>query len=111
MYLVNKIETVDFNFDNLTLGMNDVGSNYSNEIQYGKIFFENGESVKFWFVSHHNVNDYGGAIYEYENGETQFCYGYHCCEVQFPNSSNTNFSFTSVNDFKKFISETDGIQP
>ena len=110
-YLINKIESIDFNFEDFSLESENIVSNFDNGIQYGRIHFENGESVKFWFVSHHMVDDYGGAIYEFQDGETQFCYSYHCCEVQFPNSENSDFSFSSLEDFKRFIRKIDGTRP
>jgi hypothetical protein len=109
--LTEKIENVYFDFDNLKKSKESISWNYNENIQYGLIHLANGVNVKFWFLSHHETSDIGGTIYEYPNGERQFCGGLHCCEVQFYENGKLGKTFKNEAELKKFVTEKDGIRP
>ena len=59
--------------------------NFTDEgIEFGKVVFENGDYVKYWFKSHHLAEDGGGTLFAFSDGETRFLPGYFCCEVMLP---------------------------
>lgn len=80
-------------------------------IQYGTIALNDGEYVKFWFLSHHLTNDMGGTIYEFPGGERHFYAGMHCCEVQFSQNLTESRTFADAAAFRDYVTQYDGLQP
>ncbi len=109
--LSKKIENEEFDFTELTKGSDSISWKTKEDIQYGLIHLENGEQVRFWFLTHHATSDIGGTIYEYTNGEKQFCSGLHCCEVQFYEKGKLGRTFRNVSELKAYVTEKDGIRP
>lgn len=95
------IQNYETDFSKIQLSSTNTLSSYNMKagVQYGKVGFENGDSVKFWFVSHHYYNDGGCTLYEFSDGDQEYCKGYHCCEVQFPKT------FKNKNNFLEFVQE------
>ncbi|MCK7591704.1 hypothetical protein M0G43_14035 [Subsaxibacter sp. CAU 1640] len=108
--LNEKMNNGAFDFSNLRTNGN-IQYTLNDDIQYGLIDMENGEQIKFWFLSHHHTSDIGGTIYEYPNGERQFCGGNHCCEVQFYDNGKLGRTFKNSSEFKTFVTERNGISP
>ena len=53
-------------------------------MQTGLVTLSEGESVKYWFVSHHIAGP-GCARFDFSDGTSRYIYGsYFCCEVQIP---------------------------
>ena len=103
--LTEKIKTDTFNFDSLRAGWSNIRYNIKHGIQYGTVDLQNGKQVKFWFLSHHATSDIGGTIYEYPDGEQQFCGGFHCCEVQFPDNNSDDKGFKNEEEFNSYVTE------
>ena len=109
--LNEKLKNENYDFNNLTKGYDNIKYELKDNIQYGLIDLENGEQVKFWFLTHHASTDIGGTIYEYPDGEKQFCSGYHYCEVQFTENGKLGKRFQDVDDFRSYVTEHTGIEP
>ncbi len=109
--LNEKIENEEFDFSELTMWLDSISWKTREEIQYGLIHLQNGEQVKFWFLTHHATFDIGGTIYEYPDGERQFCSGLHCCEVQFYENGKLGKTFKNVFELKTFVTEKEGVKP
>jgi hypothetical protein len=110
--LQDRIQNQEFDFSKLALGYDNISYDLQDGIQYGLIELQDGEHVKFWFLSHHRTPDKGGTIYEYPNGEKEFSAGYHCCEIQFPgNGSGSARPFRNVEEFRGFVNNTNGTSP
>jgi len=45
---------------------------------------QEGSTSKFWFRSHHLVEDMGGTWFQMSDGTTSYMAGQFCCEVQLP---------------------------
>ncbi|NJM38715.1 MAG: hypothetical protein HC845_13075 [Akkermansiaceae bacterium] len=55
-------------------------------MQTGLVTLSDGESVKYWFVSHHIAGP-GCARFDFSDGTKRYVYGsYFCCEVQIPDA-------------------------
>jgi hypothetical protein len=53
-------------------------------MQTGLVTLSDGDSVKYWFVSHHIAGP-GCARFDFADGTSRYIYGsYFCCEVQIP---------------------------
>jgi hypothetical protein len=53
-------------------------------METGLVTLSDGESVKYWFVSHHIAGP-GCARFDFGDGTSRYVYGsYFCCEVQIP---------------------------
>jgi hypothetical protein len=53
-------------------------------METGLVTLSDGESVKYWFVSHHIAGP-GCARFDFSDGTSRYIYGsYFCCEVQIP---------------------------
>ena len=53
-------------------------------IQTGLVTLADGETVKYWFISHH-IDGPGCARFDFSDGTRRYIYGsYFCCEVQIP---------------------------
>ncbi|MCX2745593.1 hypothetical protein OO013_17055 [Mangrovivirga sp. M17] len=109
--LIAKVENEEFDFTRLKMGNDSISADLQENIQYGLIHLQNGEQIKFWFVTHHLTSDIGGTIYEYPNGERQFCSGLHCCEVQFYEQGLPGKTFKNTDEFKLYVTERNGIKP
>lgn len=109
--LTEKIEIQNFDFTDLDKTMDSISWNTTENIQYGLIHLANGQNVKFWFLTHHATSDIGGTIYEYPNGERQFCSGNHCCEVQFYEDGKLGKTFKNESELKQFVNDRDGVSP
>ena len=109
--LKEKIDHEGFDFSQLKMGPDSLSTGINESIQYGFIHLQNGEQVKFWFLTHHATSDIGGTIYEYPNGDRQFCSGFHCCEVQFYDSGKLGKTFKNADALRAYVTETDGIRP
>jgi hypothetical protein len=105
---INQIlSTSKFDFNNLKDKLHNVAYKSTDSIQFGTITLLNKEKVKFWFLTHHLTSDIGGTVYEFPDGEREFYSGYHCCEVQFYDST----KLIDLVTFKSFLKETNGINP
>jgi hypothetical protein len=109
--LNDKIDNVEFTFSDLRMGTDNISWKTKESIQYGFIHLNNGEQVKFWFLTHHATSDIGGTIYEYPNGEKQFCSGLHCCEVQFYENGKLGKAFENASELKAYVTEKSGNKP
>jgi len=110
--LESKLKKYEYDFTKLDPLRNNLESNRDSLIQYGYLHLKNGEKIKFWFLSHHLVDDIGGTIYEFPNGEREFCSGMHCCEVQFYEFGGESLEeLKNSTNFRKYIKENDGIRP
>ena len=109
--LSEKIANEKFHFNKLNKGIHNISYQLKDNVQYGLIDLEDGVQIKFWFLTHHVTSDIGGTIYEYPNGERQFCSGLHCCEVKFYENGNLGKIFKDIEEFKMFVLERDGIRP
>jgi|GEM_PF-1559676 len=109
--LTEAIEHSDFDFSNLGKEFDNIQYSHEGNIQYGFINLEDGQRIKFWFLTHHATSDIGGTVYEFSNGDRKFYAGYHCCEVQFYDNGSLGKKFKDEQDFKDYIAETDGIRP
>lgn len=103
--LETKLDSLTFDSGKALITNDNISSQIKNGIQFGHIILENNDVIKFWFRSHHIGADIGGAIYEYPNEEREFYGGYHCCEVQFPQT------FSNVESFKVFVKDKKGMNP
>lgn len=110
--LESKLKNYEYDFTKLEPLRNNLESNRDSLIQYGYLHLYNGEKIKFWFLSHHLVDDIGGTIYEFPNGERVFCSGMHCCEVQFYEYGNGPLDeLKNSQNFRKYIKEHNGLRP
>ena len=109
--LTERIENEDFNFSDFKMTSNGISYNTKDYIQYGFIHLDNGEDVKFWFLTHHSTSDIGGTFYEFPNGEKEFYSGLHCCEVQFYENGELGKTFQDEAELKSFVTERDGKRP
>lgn len=109
--LESKLEKYEYDFTKLEQVHDNLESNRDSLIQYGFLHLKNGEKIKFWFLSHHMVDDIGGTIYEFPNGEREFCSGMHCCEVQFYEYNEERDELKNSHNFRKYIQENSGIRP
>jgi hypothetical protein len=75
-------------------------------IEYGIIAIKDGTKVKYWFKSHHLVDDSGGTWFELPDRKMIYMVGGFCCEVQFPEEG-----FKTVSDLKRFIQQRHGRRP
>lgn len=109
--LTKNIESEDFNFTKFKDNFNNISYNIKDNIQYGLIHLENGEDVKFWFLTHHVTSDMGGTFYEFPDGKKEFYSGLHCCEVQFYENGKLGKKFKDASELRNFLIENDGLQP
>ncbi len=93
IYIDNDSLKEGYNF-NIKRGLSPDG------IQYGIIHFENQDTLKYWFLSHHVVEGEGGTLYELPNGTLRFIPGVFCCEVQIDSIYKSADSF--LDDMMRF---------
>lgn len=72
----------------------------------GIIQMRDGATAKYWFRSHHNSEDRGGAWFSMSDGTQLFMSGYFCCEVQLPETQ-----LASLEALRAFIRQNDGVDP
>ena len=78
----------------------------TNGTETGIITLADGSSSKYWFRSHHLVDDIGGTLFKMSDGTTTYMAGWFCCEVQLPGKQ-----IESLDELKAFIREHHGIGP
>jgi hypothetical protein len=74
--------------------------------EVGIIQLQDGATAKYWFRSHHLVDDMGGTWFQMSDGTTTYMAGWFCCEVQLPEAQ-----FKSLDDLKAFIRKHHGTSP
>lgn len=74
--------------------------------EIGKIDMKDASSSKYWFRSHHFVDDIGGTWFKMSDGTTSYMAGLFCCEVQLPDQQ-----LESLDELKEFIKNHHGIGP
>ena len=74
--------------------------------EVGIIQMKDGSTSKYWFRSHHLVDDIGGTWFKMSDGTTTYMAGWFCCEVQLPEKQ-----IGSLDELKSFIREHHGISP
>jgi hypothetical protein len=72
----------------------------------GIITLADGDSARFWFLSHHGTDDIGGTLFKFSSGAEVFMSGYFCCEVQLPHKQPA-----SLAELRAFIKSCDGARP
>ena len=93
---------------NLNQGYNSYVKNMHLEdgTEIGIIYLKDGTQSKYWFRSHHLVDDIGGTWFAMGNGQKKYMAGWFCCEVQLPKEQ-----LASLKDLESFINEHHGISP
>ncbi|MBW2561790.1 MAG: hypothetical protein JRE40_13175 [Deltaproteobacteria bacterium] len=79
------------------------------EIETGIIKFKDGSSSKFWFRSHHFVDEIdgiGGTWFKMIDGKEKYMAGYFCCELQLPDEQ-----LSSLKELTEFIKKHHGTSP
>ena len=74
--------------------------------EIGIIQIKDNSSSKFWFRSHHLVDDIGGTWFQMSDGTTSYMAGWFCCEVQLPEKQ-----LKSLDELKEFICQHHGDNP
>ena len=74
--------------------------------EVGIIQLKDASNVKYWFKSHHITNDFGGTLFQFNNGNNIYMKGFFCCEVQLPNKQSL-----SKKELMKFIKYNNNIRP
>ena len=74
--------------------------------ELGIIWMKDGSSSKYWFRSHHLVNDIGGTWFSMSDGRKMYMAGYSCCEIALPKEQ-----FESLSDLRKFVRKHHGRIP
>lgn len=65
--------------------------------------------ASYWFRSHHQTADYGGALFELPSGTIIFVEGYFCCDVSFSDSERRYLANEEV--FAARLRDVDGLAP
>ena len=74
--------------------------------EVGIIHLKDGSTSKYWFRSHHHVDDMGGTWFQMSDGTTTHMAGWFCCEVQLPVNQ-----LASLDELKAFIRKNHGVSP
>jgi len=74
----------------------------------GNLSLRDGTSVAFWFISHHQTDDYGGTLFELPDGKTVFIEGYFCCDVSFDPQDP---ALANTEALLRMLNEVDGRSP
>ncbi len=74
--------------------------------EIGIIYLKDGSYAKYWFRSHHLVDDIGGTWFLMSDGQKEYMAGCFCCEVQLPENQPSN-----LKDLKRLIDECHGLKP
>lgn len=76
------------------------------EIETGIITLLDGDTVKYWFQSHHLRDDSGLTLFRLSDGSEKVLRGWFCCEVQLPEEG-----FANKEALLSFIEKKDGVGP
>jgi hypothetical protein len=74
--------------------------------EIGIIQMKDGSYAKYWFRTHHLVDDIGGTWFLMSDGKEMYTAGDFCCEVLLPKEH-----FETLDDLKRFIREHHGTSP
>jgi hypothetical protein len=75
-------------------------------VETGIIRLNDGDTVKYWFQSHHMRNDSGVTVFRLSDGQKIVMHGWFCCEVQLPEEG-----FQNRQTFLDYVAKHDGIGP
>jgi len=75
-------------------------------IELGLITLQDGERVKYWFISHHLTDDMGCTRFDFLDGSSTYLHGWSCCELELPKDQ-----LSDRQALLSFISNKDGISP
>lgn len=78
----------------------------SDRTEVGIIQMKDGATSKYWFRSHHLVDDIGGTWFQMSDGTTTYMAGWFCCEVQLPEKP-----IESLDELTAFIRKRHGTSP
>ena len=75
-------------------------------IETGMITLGDGETVRYWFQSHHHSDDIGCTRFQFSDGSVRYLHGGFCCEVELPKEQ-----IASRAELAEFIADKDGLAP